>query len=186
MEKGETRTERKKSEAHDKIIESASQLFIERGARSVSMDEIAERADMARRTLFNHFSTKDALLYAVAAPILEDAIALAEDRLGLDGVVLDVMLDLCFVLYKRHGRRLELLFAFELEDSPTLATLHRRYLGVFKQLIQKISGETDSRIVGKLVYRMFVPLLRSLEGEDDIERRFHQGMRGLIAGALLK
>jgi len=184
MEKSETRTERKKRIANEKIIGSASDLFIERGARSVSMDEVAERADMARRTLFNHFESKDALLYAVAAPVLEDAIALALERLALDRVALDEILDLCFALYVRYGRRLELLYAFEFGDSPALADLHRRYMGVFRQLVQKAAGDSDARTVGKLVYRVFVPLLRALDGDADIERRFFQGMKGLVAGAM--
>ncbi len=186
MEKSENRTERKKRETRNKIIESASDLFIERGARSVSMDEVAERADMARRTLFNHFETKDALLYAVAAPVLEDAIVLAGERLALDRVALDEVLNLCFALYVRYGRRLELLYSFEFGDSPALADLHGRYMRIFGQLVQKAAGDMDSRAFGKLVYRVFVPLLRSLEGDVDIERRFHQGMKALIAGALLQ
>ncbi len=184
MEKPENRIERKKREARDKIIDSASALFIEHGARAVSMDDVAERADMARRTLFNHFETKDALLYAVAAPVLEDAIALAGERLAHAQSSLDEILELCFALYARFGRRLELLYAFELEDSPALADLHRTYMGVFRQLVQKAAGEKDARIVGKLVYRVFVPLLRSLDGETDIQRKFHHGMKGLLSGAM--
>lgn len=184
MERGETRTGRRRSEAHDRIIESASALFIERGARAVSMDEIAERADIARRTLFNHFGTKDELLCAVASPILEDAIALAERRLAMDSITMDDILGLCLELFGRHGARLELLFAFELEDSPALEELHARYMRTFSLLVRKAAGEEESRLVGRLVYRVFVPLLRSLVGEPDLEERFRCGMRGLIEGAL--
>lgn len=184
MERGETRAGRRKSEAHERIIEAASVLFIERGARAVSMDEIAARADIARRTLFNHFGTKDELLCAVASPILEDAIALAERRLAMESVTLEDLLELCLELFGRHGARLELLFALELEDSPELEVLHGRYMRAFSMLVRKAAGAEESRLVGRLVYRVFVPLLRSLEGEPDLEGRFRRGMRGLIEGAL--
>lgn len=45
------------------IIAVAWALFEERGYEHVSMTEIAERAGVSRRTLFNHFPQKAALLF---------------------------------------------------------------------------------------------------------------------------
>lgn len=41
------------------IIEAAERLFLERGFGSVSMDELAEAAGLARRTLYNQFTSKE-------------------------------------------------------------------------------------------------------------------------------
>ena len=41
------------------IVEAASRLFLERGFGSVSMDELAEAAGLARRTLYNQFTSKE-------------------------------------------------------------------------------------------------------------------------------
>jgi len=41
------------------IIEAAARLFLARGFGSVSMDELAEAAGVARRTLYNQFSSKE-------------------------------------------------------------------------------------------------------------------------------
>ncbi|HEX2819474.1 MAG TPA: helix-turn-helix domain-containing protein [Streptosporangiaceae bacterium] len=46
------------------ILEAALELFYSRGYASTTMDEIADRADIARRTLFNHFPAKQAILAA--------------------------------------------------------------------------------------------------------------------------
>src|ERR1700752_2431821 len=41
------------------IVEAAERLFLERGFGSVSMDELAEAAGGARRTLYNQFASKE-------------------------------------------------------------------------------------------------------------------------------
>ena len=41
------------------IIDAAERLFLDRGFGSVSMDELAEVAGVARRTLYNQFSSKE-------------------------------------------------------------------------------------------------------------------------------
>ncbi|MBR0554406.1 helix-turn-helix transcriptional regulator [Ciceribacter sp. L1K23] len=47
-----------------RIIAAAETLFYEHGLRSVGVDAIAERAGVTKRTLYNHFQSKDALITA--------------------------------------------------------------------------------------------------------------------------
>jgi AcrR family transcriptional regulator len=44
------------------ILDTAYQLFYERGFGRISMDAVADRAGFTKRTLYNHFISKDALL----------------------------------------------------------------------------------------------------------------------------
>ncbi|MFI5952989.1 TetR/AcrR family transcriptional regulator [Cryptosporangium sp. NPDC051539] len=46
----------------DAVYAAAIGLFVERGYDNTTMDEIAERADVARATVFNHFQRKAAFL----------------------------------------------------------------------------------------------------------------------------
>ena len=46
------------------VLEAALELFYSRGYADTTMDDIADRADIARRTLFNHFPAKRAILAA--------------------------------------------------------------------------------------------------------------------------
>jgi TetR/AcrR family transcriptional regulator of autoinduction and epiphytic fitness len=41
--------------SRDAIVKAAERLFLERGFGAVSMDELAEAAGVARRTLYNQF-----------------------------------------------------------------------------------------------------------------------------------
>ena len=45
--------------SREAIVEAATRLFLERGFGSVSMDELAEAASLARRTLYNQFTSKE-------------------------------------------------------------------------------------------------------------------------------
>jgi TetR/AcrR family transcriptional regulator of autoinduction and epiphytic fitness len=45
--------------SREAIVEAAGRLFLERGFGSVTMDELAEAAGVARRTLYNQFASKE-------------------------------------------------------------------------------------------------------------------------------
>src|SRR3954470_20638542 len=45
--------------SREAIIEAAERLFLDRGFGLVSMDELAEVAGVARRTLYNQFASKE-------------------------------------------------------------------------------------------------------------------------------
>jgi AcrR family transcriptional regulator len=57
------RRERKKIQTRELIAETARQLFSERGFDHVSVAEIAREADVSETTVFNHFRTKEDLVY---------------------------------------------------------------------------------------------------------------------------
>ncbi|MBQ4811180.1 TetR family transcriptional regulator [Pseudoalteromonas luteoviolacea] len=52
------------------IIQAAEQLFSENGAQQTSMDLVAQTAEVSKRTVYNHFDSKEALLYAVIENML--------------------------------------------------------------------------------------------------------------------
>ncbi|WP_330291200.1 TetR/AcrR family transcriptional regulator [Streptomyces sp. NBC_00576] len=52
------RQERRRRKLHDQLYETAVDLFVAQGFEATSMEQIAEAADVARATVFNHFSQK--------------------------------------------------------------------------------------------------------------------------------
>lgn len=56
--------ERKKRQTRQRIIQTAQELFAERGFDDVTVAEIAHAADVAEKTVFNHFPTKEDLVYS--------------------------------------------------------------------------------------------------------------------------
>lgn len=56
--------ERKKRVTREAIVTTARRLFAERGFDAVTVAEIAVAADVSEKTVFNHFATKDELVFA--------------------------------------------------------------------------------------------------------------------------
>jgi AcrR family transcriptional regulator len=70
----QSRRERKKTETRRRIFEAAISLFREQGFEATTVDDITEKADVARGTFFNYFPRKESVL----AYLSEERVALAE------------------------------------------------------------------------------------------------------------
>ncbi len=74
-----TRRERRKREVRDRILEAAVVLFERQGPQETRVDEICERADVAQKTFFNHFTTKQQLVSEIATRFLNDLFATLDE-----------------------------------------------------------------------------------------------------------
>jgi TetR/AcrR family transcriptional regulator of autoinduction and epiphytic fitness len=64
-----------------RIVRAATELLAEHGVEGLSVDDVAVRAEVSRRTVFNYFHSTEELLIAVGAEILGEAV----DSLQMDG-----------------------------------------------------------------------------------------------------
>lgn len=55
------------TQTREKIVKTASRLFYGKGVRAVSMDTVAEKAGLTKKTLYYHFRSKDDLVTAYLA-----------------------------------------------------------------------------------------------------------------------
>ncbi len=76
------RKEREKHFRREQILEAAYQLFHEAGYSAATMDQIAERAELAKGTLYLYFKSKEDVYFALLNRGLEILIALLEDKLN--------------------------------------------------------------------------------------------------------
>src|SRR5215475_5994101 len=66
----------------DRLIDTAAALFYDRGLPNVGINEVTDRAGVARMTLYNNFDSKDALALAAFERQAEARRALMEKRLA--------------------------------------------------------------------------------------------------------
>jgi len=72
--------ERKKEQTRQLIAETARRLFSERGFERVTVAEIARAADVAEKTVFNYFPTKEDLVFWRLGSFEEELLATVRDR----------------------------------------------------------------------------------------------------------
>jgi len=65
------RRERRARETRQRILTAAFELFVERGVDGATVEEIAERADVARGTVFNYFPSKDTLCGSIGSLMMD-------------------------------------------------------------------------------------------------------------------
>ena len=67
-----SRRERKKEETRENIIDCAVSFFREKGFQETSMEEIAEKSDVSKGTLYNYFENKESILVGYFQTIISD------------------------------------------------------------------------------------------------------------------
>ena len=77
-----SRRERKKDETRTRIFKAAVQLFHEKGFEATTIDEITERADVAKGTFFNYFPRKESVLGYLSETQLAEAEEFAAELLA--------------------------------------------------------------------------------------------------------
>jgi len=85
------RRERKRQAVHLSVLEAADRLFAERGVARTTVDDIAEAADVARQTVFNHFAYKEAMALELGADSIQRVAQHAHARLEAGAPALEVL-----------------------------------------------------------------------------------------------
>ncbi|MGA7418661.1 MAG: TetR family transcriptional regulator [Acidimicrobiales bacterium] len=97
--------DRKARETRARIAKAALELFVRQGYAETTMDQIAEAADVGRRTIFDYFPAKEAILFDHLVVRNEVAIQHLRDRPPSESAVVSlhaVMRELCQQGYDRE------------------------------------------------------------------------------------
>lgn len=114
-------------ERKERILQAAERVFADHGYANASIDLIAQKAKMSRRTIYRFFNSKDALFAEIvlgSVPSWPADAEVAGDSLECD--VFRLMIDIVDRTYTpRHVRSLQLAVS-EIDQSPQLAALLRK------------------------------------------------------------
>jgi TetR/AcrR family transcriptional regulator, cholesterol catabolism regulator len=157
------RRERKKQEVHARIRRAAAELFHEKGYEATTVEEIAERADVAKGTFFNYFPRKDSLLEALAMDTVEQLFAEMGPVESWQGTAREQLLRLFLGIGELIARDPELSkimiienmrnFWLRVEEEPLeqeFRNLTRRVLAA-AQARGELSPEADLEVAVKLL-----------------------------------
>lgn len=156
------RRERKKLEAEQRIRAAALELFREKGYEATTVEEIAERADVAKGTFFNYFPRKDGLLEALSDDLYEGAFEELGPPETWRGSARDRLLRLFLHLGDLVGRDRELSRVMMIENTRQfwLRTEPDRRELEFHGMVERVLADGASR--GELSAEMDLPLAARL------------------------
>jgi AcrR family transcriptional regulator len=123
--------DRRVQEFRSRVLETAETLFAERGVEATKIDDICEAADVAKRTLCNHFPTKAHIVQSLSREAVSRFVALVDDA-------------------RENGRtnreRLRLLFDRLVDRTHEFKPVHREFVGAFFQVAHGTSDATEGEV----------------------------------------
>lgn len=138
------RRELNKINSRKRILKASRKLFTRLGYEETMMEDIAEKAEVSKGTIYNYFPNKESLLIGTADEVLDRVKEMAENHSGLQINSLEklklVLLEIVVasVDYLNLSRRIAFLNSDE--DSPLYAT-RRDMQGILRKLIIKAQSE---------------------------------------------
>lgn len=85
---------RRKSPKRAAVVEAATEEFLSRGFEGTSMDRIAEAANVSKRTVYDHFPSKDDLFQAIVDEILQRVEEMPVHKYSKEKALEDQLLDI--------------------------------------------------------------------------------------------
>lgn len=181
-----SRVARRRANQRAAILQAASYLFANHGPEAVRLDDIADKADVSRGTLYSHFVSKEELIRAIVTPILETAVAetkkltrgSARQRIG-------ALLQLYLNLWANHQDALRLSHRLRNVSLADSAKLHQAFHGAVLDVLSyaaraRILRTTDPNVACRMIMRVTVPMLEVCSSHPQGQEMFVQGMCGLL------
>ncbi len=94
------RRERERLAREGEILSAAESFFVSKGFENTTMDEIAKAAEFTKRTVYQYFTSKENLFYAVILVGVKRLIALMEDAAAAGGTGYDKVAGMRAALYR--------------------------------------------------------------------------------------
>ena len=129
-----------------RLIDATIEVLAEVGADRLTMDMVAERADAATRTIYNHFPTRQDLLSAVQAELLQafrDTLQLEIPETGEPPERLRQFVAVLFDMYEQQGAALTTLLEFDEPDIRAQVRDMRAWRRArLEEIVRSASGAT--------------------------------------------
>ncbi|MFD9633441.1 TetR/AcrR family transcriptional regulator [Streptomyces violascens] len=179
---------------HDRLYTSALELFAEHGYERTTIDQITERADVARGTFFNHFQRKEDLVTTWAQQRQEKLRAFMEKSLAHkdDGTV--VQLERCMSAladFNEAERNLTQVMLTAWVRSGQPLQEETEYAGhVFVRAISAgrargdVASDVDPVVAGNMLRDAYLGLLYRWSQVSDEKVPLHVELRALLRIAL--
>ncbi|RBY84793.1 TetR/AcrR family transcriptional regulator [Blastococcus sp. TF02A-26] len=145
--------ERRRQATRARIVDAAAELFAERGFDAVSVVEIAQRAGVVEKTVFNHFPVKEGLVFEADPPVraaLLDAVRRRPAGESVSAAAGSFVVAAMSGLGSAEAASGVAEMAAVIRGSRTLQVREREILGELTQALAELIAEETSAAPGAL------------------------------------
>lgn len=142
-----------------RILDAASSLFLEQGYASTSVEAIAARAGVSKRTLYHRYADKAELIRAVVVRLIDDETPAPRDLPMEDGDAVTVL--------RRLGSRL-----LEAALAPRILALHRLIVAESHRFPELLDAVASTRGREQMVAHLCILLQRLRPDLGDVAVAF--------------
>jgi AcrR family transcriptional regulator len=157
------RIDRRKQEVRERILQAAFDLFLAHGVEATKIEDICERADVANRTFFNHFATRQDMVRALAEKRLVNIRDVLADRSSepVPARLIGLFDDISAVLIKSGETYREMIGAMLATTGLGLQRgygLHETFLDLVKDGVARgeVSGRHDPHTLADIIVAALV------------------------------
>ncbi len=145
------RKERERQARRAEIMRAAEALFSERGFHEVTMDAIAERAELSKGAVYLYFCSKEELFFTLIRETANDFLETLEKAMAESGSFLDRLTDMVrryFAFFEHHRAFFKLIHSEKSRmDAAVVDTFRKEMTSLFGRFIAFYQGvmETGQR-----------------------------------------
>jgi AcrR family transcriptional regulator len=145
------------TQAHEKVLRAALDLFAERGIDATSMDAIAQLSGVSKATIYNHWPDKEALLMEVMVMIH----GLDRERPAIDSD--DLQHNLTVVLTRRPPDQFDEVRARMTPSLIAYSAIHPEFGKAWRHRVMDPGRESILKILRGGIQRKLLPRNLDLE-----------------------
>ena len=144
------RKEREKLQRRNDIIDAAEKVFFYRGFESATMDEIAEKVELSKGTLYLYFKSKEDLQFAIFMRGSDILMKMMKDNLSQDSKGYQRLLELAdsFIRFSRENRNYFNLFMYYESNRMGSLNIDQEQLQVYLKEDSPLALVTQQVIMG--------------------------------------
>lgn len=136
----------------EEVLDAAAQVFFQKGYDAATTEEVADRLDILKGSLYYYVESKDQLLFEIVRDVMQDALAKLEELATAEGPAVDRLRE-AIVNHIVHLTRNRTRAAILLHEYRALSEARRkivrglldRYTVVFTDLVESARKEGTIR-----------------------------------------
>jgi len=172
-----SRRERKKEKTRQRLLSVSLELFHEQGYSATTIEDITERADVAKGTFFNYFPSKEALLSELSVWGIEKLKTAIDVSNGAPQSPVARIKLLMRLLQEHMGEKMKLprrAYAARLFTPPPTQHARHRLSAILTDLVSEaqtsgeIRAELDAVLVSNLLHMSFFWSMVTCQENDGV------------------